>query len=188
MVSRYFDNEYKIQKIFKLIILFTCFIEAKILYDFSENSSLKYWSVIDDGVMGGVSQGILRINYEGYGVFSGYVSLKNYGGFSSIRYNTGPVNVLEYEYISIKVFGDNKDYQLRVRSSYYDRHVYVKKFFAESTWKEILIPLNEMEPYFRGRNLKMNNFKENSIIEIGILIGNKVEEDFTLFIDNISLK
>ena len=60
-------------------------MKAEVLYDFSENSSLRYWSVVDDGVMGGVSQGSLRINYEGHGVFSGYVSLENYGGFSSIR-------------------------------------------------------------------------------------------------------
>jgi len=34
----------------------------------------------------------------------------------------------------------------------------------------------------------MSNFKENSIVEIGILIGNKTEEKFTLFVDKISLK
>ena len=59
-------------------------MKAEVIYDFSEKSSLRYWSVVDDGVMGGVSQGSLRINYEVW-VFSGYVSLENYGGFSSIN-------------------------------------------------------------------------------------------------------
>ena len=45
-----------------------------------------------------------------------------------------------------------------------------------------------MKPQFRGRKLRMNNFNERSIVEIGILIGNKVEEEFTLFIDNIALE
>jgi len=175
--------------VFFVIIQFCIsFVEAKIVYDFSEDSSLRNWRVIDDGVMGGRSQGSLRINFEGHGVFSGFVSLENYGGFSSIRYNTTPVNVIEYDYISIKVFGDNKEYQLRIKSDYYDRHVYSKPFFAKSEWQEISIPLGKMEPQFRGRLLRMGNFNERSIVEIGILIGNKVEEDFTLFIDSISLE
>ena len=163
-------------------------MKAEVLYDFSENSSLRYWSVVDDGVMGGVSQGSLRINYEGHGVFSGYVSLENYGGFSSIRYNTIPVSVVGYEFLSIKVFGDDKDYQIRVKSDYYDRHVYSKSFFAKNEWQEISIPLGKMKPQFCGRKLRMSNFNERSIVEIGILIGNKIEEDFTLFIDSISLE
>ena len=55
------------------------FVEAKIVYDFSEDSSLRNWRVIDDGVMGGRSQGSLRINFEGHGVFNGFISLENYG-------------------------------------------------------------------------------------------------------------
>ena len=163
-------------------------MEAKVVYDFSENSSLRNWRVIDDGVMGGVSQGALRINYEGHGVFSGFISLDNYGGFSSIRYNVDAIDVLGYKYISIIAFGDNKEYRLRIKSDFYDRHVYSKSFFAKNEWQEILIPIHTMEPQFRGRSLRMDRFKGESIVELGILIGNKVEENFTLFIDKISLK
>ena len=173
---------------FVLIQFWISFVEAKVVYDFSEDSSLRNWRVIDDGVMGGRSQGSLRINFEGHGVFSGFISLENYGGFSSIRYNTTPINVIGYDHIFIKVFGDNKEYQLRIKSDYYDRHVYSKSFFAKNEWQEISIPLGEMKPQFRGRKLRMSNFNERSIVEIGILIGNKVEEDFTLFIDSISLE
>ena len=175
-------------RLFTVIQFSVLFVKAEIIYDFSENSNLRNWRVIDDGVMGGRSQGSLRINFEGHGVFSGFVSLENYGGFSSIRYNTTPINVIGYDYISIKVFGDNKEYQLRIKSDYYDRHVYSKPFFAKNEWQEISIPLGKMKPQFRGRKLRMSNFNERSIVEIGILIGNKVEEDFTLFIDSISLE
>ena len=171
-----------------LIQLWVSFVEAEIVYDFSENSSLRNWRVIDDGVMGGRSQGSLRMNFEGHGVFSGFISLKNYGGFSSIRYSTKPINVSRYEYISLRVFGDNKEYQLRIKSDYYDKHVYSKPFFVKNEWQEISIPLGKMKPQFRGRKLRLSNFNEKSIVEIGILIGNKVEENFTLFIDKISLK
>ena len=175
-------------RLFTVIQFSVLFVKAEIIYDFSENSNLRNWRVVDDGVMGGRSQGSLRVNFEGHGVFSGFVSLENYGGFSSIRYNTTPINVIGYDYISIKVFGDNKEYQLRIKSDYYDRHVYSKPFFAKNEWQEISIPLGKMKPQFRGRKLRMSNFNERSIVEIGILIGNKVEEDFTLFIDSISLE
>jgi len=168
--------------------LWMSFVEAKIVFDFSEDSSLRNWKVIDDGVMGGRSQGSLRINFEGHGLFNGFISLENYGGFSSIRLSTKPIDVIGYDYISVRVFGDNKEYQLRIKSDYYDKHVYSKSFFAKNEWQEISIPLSKMKPQFRGRKLKMGNFNERSIVEIGILIGNKVEEDFTLFIDSISIK
>ena len=118
-------------------------MKAEVIYDFSEKSSLRYWSVVDDGVRGGVSQGSLRINYEGHGVFSGYVSLENYGGFSSIRYNTTPVSVVGYEFLSIKVFGDDKDYQIRIKSDYYDRHVYVKSFYRIPAWVSKSATIND---------------------------------------------
>ena len=63
--------------LFVIMQFWISFVEAKIVYDFSEDSSLRNWRVIDDGVMGGRSQGSLRINFEGHGVFSGNVSLKN---------------------------------------------------------------------------------------------------------------
>ena len=66
--------------------------------------------------------------------------------------------------------------------------MYIQNHFSQNEWQEISIPLGKMKPQFRGRKLRMSNFNERSIVEIGILIGNKVEEDFTLFIDSISLE
>ena len=178
----------KFLKIFKIILFSISLMSAKVVFNFSENVSLQNWRVIDDGVMGGLSKGSLRINYEGHGVFSGSISLDNYGGFSSVRYNTNAIDVTRYKYISIIAFGDNKEYQLRIKSDYYDRHVYSKSFFVKNEWQEILVPFSEMKPQFRGRLLRMAKFNDESIVEVGILIGNKVAENFTLFIDNISLK
>ena len=86
------------------------------------------------------------------------------------------------------IFCDNKFYQLRIKSKYYDRHIYVEKIYAKNEWNEIKIPLNSMEPQFRGRKLRMRNFNSDSIVEFGILIGNKVEESFSLMIDYIALE
>ena len=167
-----------------------CFakIQAKTIYDFSKSAKIRDWLVVDDVVMGGRSLGSLSMNENGHGLFSGYISLENYGGFSSIRMRQKEIKLEDAQVIVIRVFGDNKFYQMRIRSEYYDRHVYVNKFYAKNGWSVIKIPLNTMEPQFRGRKLKMNNFNSNSIVELGILIGNKVEEDFSLLIDYIILQ
>ena len=77
---------------------------------------------------------------------------------------------------------------MRIKSKNYDRHVYIKNIYVKNEWEEIKIPLNSMEPQFRGRKLKMRNFNSDSIVEFGILIGNKVEENFSLKIDYIALE
>jgi NADH dehydrogenase [ubiquinone] 1 alpha subcomplex assembly factor 1 len=177
-----------LQIIVYLIILLIENIDAKIIYDFNHGKNINDWFVVDDVVMGGESLGSFSLDKDGNGLYSGYVSLENYGGFSSVRCKQKEVEIDKYKYIVIKVFGDNKFYQLRIRSKNYDRHVFVKNIYVKNEWEEIKIPLNSMEPQFRGRKLKMRNFNSDSIVELGILIGNKVEENFSLKIDYIAFE
>ena len=58
-----------------------------IIFDFTTESDLSDWRIMDDVVMGGRSDSNLKINEAGHGCFHGYVSLENYGGFASTRYN-----------------------------------------------------------------------------------------------------
>ena len=162
-------------------------LNADIIYDFSKNN-LEGWYVVDDGVMGGRSRGRFEIEDNDTGLFSGTISLKNYGGFSSIRYYTKNIKVKKNKYITIIVNGDNKYYQLRIKASRNDRYVYTSKFFAKNGWQEIRIPLSSMEPSFRGRKLYKKNFDKKYITELGFLIGNKVPEDFELRIRSIFLE
>lgn len=173
---------------FTLMTLFTTLkSEGKIIYDFNVDSSFQNWAIVDDGVMGGLSAGNLGIQKDGSGIFYGYVSLDNYGGFSSVRFRKN-ISLKGFDKIILRVLGDNKFYQLRIRSSYQDRLSYVKRFYAADEWSDIEIPLSSMEPQFRGRSLNMRNFSGNSLVELGLLIGNKVEERFALEIDHIRLK
>ena len=120
-----------ITKIYLLIlILFVMKAEAKVIYDFSLGENSRKWQIVDDGVMGGRSRGVFKVDKYGNGIFSGYISLDNYGGFSSIRLRTKAITVNDHKSIAIRLYGDNKFYQLRIKASQYDRHVYAKKFFA----------------------------------------------------------
>ncbi len=156
------------------------------LFDFSQNTSSSAWQIVDDGVMGGRSNGNFQIDPKGFGVFWGKVSLENNGGFSSVRHALR-ANVGAATGIKIRLKGDGKTYQFRIKSSSSDRHSYISEFKTTGTWQEVIIPLSTMYPAFRGRKLAIPNFNSDQISELAFLIGNKKPESFRLEISQIEL-
>ena len=157
------------------------------IFDFDSSSSMNDWYVVNDGVMGGLSKGRLELSEDGHGVFYGKVSLENNGGFTSIRYPFDTKKVDAYNYLVLRVKGDGKRYQIRVKpktSLYYSYIAYAK---TNGKWETIRIPLREMFPVFRGSRLNLPNYEPSELQEIGILIGNKKAEEFRLEIDAIYL-
>ncbi|MEJ7640216.1 MAG: CIA30 family protein, partial [Singulisphaera sp.] len=55
------------------------------LFDFSKPDAGQAWQPIDDGVMGGVSEGRFKITDRDTMEFFGTLSLENNGGFASVR-------------------------------------------------------------------------------------------------------
>lgn len=170
-----------------VIILFSS-TASQIIFDFNKKSNITNWVIVDDVVMGGKSSGTFKLNAEGHGVFEGEISLENYGGFSSVRYRFEKIVVKEYTKIVIKLRGDGKQYQFRIKSNTGDYYSYIAPFLTSGAWQEIEIPLKDMYPSFRGRKLDQPNFSNDYIEEITFLIGNKKQEKFKLMIDKIALK
>jgi hypothetical protein len=88
----------------------------------------------------------------------------------------------------LKVKGDGKRYQFRLKSSLQDFYSYVSYFETTGEWQQIKLPLDAMYPVFRGSRLDLPNFARSSFAEIGILIGNSKAESFKLLIDEIHLE
>lgn len=158
------------------------------VFEFSDNSDLSGWQVVNDGVMGGLSKGDLTIDELGNGVFSGFVTLENNGGFSSIRLRTDETKLENCSQVILHVKGDGKRYQFRIKSSSRDRVSYIHYFQTSEDWEEIVIPLAECIPSFRGMQLDMPNFPMETFGELGVLIANKKNEKFRLEISSISMK
>lgn len=158
-----------------------------ILYDFKSGVEPSRWVIVDDNVMGGMSEGKMYVDENGYGIFSGDVSLKNNGGFSSVRYRFDPIDLTSYTKCLIYLKGDGKRYQFRVKTSSYDRHSYISYFNTSGKEEVIEIPLREMYPSFRGMKLGMPDFPGKEMEEVSFLIGNSKEERFSLAIDKIVL-
>ena len=130
----------------------------------------------------------LRLDKDVYGMFTGEVSLENNGGFSSVRYDFNSMQTNGYTKITIRLLGDGKEYQFRIKNKASDYVSFVKSFETTGEWEEIEIELNEMYPSFRGRLLDQPNFSFDSFESISFLIGNNKQENFHLLIDSIYLK
>ena len=171
------------------IIAFIAFMNPEIvIIDFSKTSEISNWTIVNDGVMGGRSKGDFAYDESGYAVFTGTISLENNGGFSSVRYNFPEKSVDGYSMICLRVRGDKKKYQVRVRTHKYDQHAYIAHFETDGNWQSIDIPMADMYPSFRGRRLKMDQYPAEIMEEIALLFGNKKAETFRLEIDSIILK
>jgi hypothetical protein len=159
-----------------------------VIFDFNKTSDIKNWRIVDDVVMGGRSSGTFKLNAEGFGVFEGDISLDNNGGFSSLRYRFEKKQIKDYSKVLLKIRGDGKNYQFRIKANSGDYYSYIIPFSTSGEWQEIEIPLKDMYPTFRGRKLDKPNFSDDYIEEITFLIGNKKKEKFKLLIDRIELK
>jgi hypothetical protein len=169
------------------LILMSEGTEILSIVDFGRERAVSDWIVVNDGVMGGLSQGRFYLNHEQKGIFEGHVSLENNGGFSMVRHRFTEKSVGDYSMIRLKVKGDGKRYQFRVKTDYNDRHSYVQFFETDGDWQTIEIDLSSLYPAFRGRKMAMPNYPGEAMEEIAILIGNKKDEDFRLEIDSIVL-
>jgi len=170
------------------ILIISIFIQNMTIFDFNENSSLTNWNIVDDVVMGGRSDGNFRINNDGHGEFFGKVSIENNGGFSSIRYNFKKIDSHNYSKFVLRLKGDGKNYQFRVKDNTYNRYSYISEFKTTGEWQTIEIPYNKMYASFRGYRLDIPNFKGDQMQEIAFLISNKKQEEFRLLIDSISIE
>lgn len=168
-----------------LIILFLMSSNF-ILYQFDKNSPATDWRIVDDGVMGGKSSGDFYINESGNGVFEGFVSLDNNGGFSSVRYRE-TFQIQSQSTIKIHLKGDGSNYQFRVKANSSDRHSYIADFSTSGEWETIKVNLSDMYPAYRGTKLSIPNFDKDRIEQLAFLIGNKKEQEFRLEIKSIEL-
>lgn len=175
-------------KILSTLLVLIVMSNTAVIYDFNKESDTKNWRIVDDGVMGGLSAGNFAINNEGHGRFWGEVSLENNGGFSSLRYSFDELSTEGFSKLKLRLKGDGKNYQIRIKHNSRDYYSYIYTFSTKTEWQTVEVDLKDMRPSFRGRFLDMNNYDHNSIEELTFLIANKKEESFELLIDKIELE
>ena len=156
--------------------------ETKDLVTFKDPGQAS-WNVIDDRVMGGISRSRMSVKPRGTGVFSGQLSLKNGGGFASVRTFMSEVDLSGYLGLEIKVKGDGRVYQLRLRTNReFDGVAYRARFATkDGSWTTVRIPFAEFEPTFRGQKARGAPLLDTSRIrQLGLLLSDAQDGDFRL--------
>ncbi len=158
----------------------------KNIFDFNSPETSGEWRIINDVVMGGVSNSKIELSEAGTMKFYGTLSPDNNGGFASIRAYLESGDISDYEGITIKAKGDGNLYNIRFRTNTnYDGPAYQAKFKSDKEeWSEFKISFTEFNPTFRGSVVtNQPELISNDIKQVGILIADKQFGEFELNID-----
>jgi NADH dehydrogenase [ubiquinone] 1 alpha subcomplex assembly factor 1 len=180
-------------KTYLIILLFPFLMQQQNNYqiDFGEEKKGRYWSVVNDGVMGGLSRGSKKLTKNSL-LFKGNVSLDNNGGFSSLRRSFSEFDISNFEYVEIKYRSSGISLALTfaVSRRWYVPNYKVSLDRTSSKWKTITLKLTDLRKYYIGKamneKLKKETLKE--IIRIGFITDEKKYGDFEFEIDYIKFK
>lgn len=162
------------------------------IIDFGKASAAN-WQIVNDNVMGGISRSTLEMHSDGFAEFNGTVSLRNNGGFASVRTQArNPVDLSEFKGFSVRVLGDGKVYCLTVKTvvnGRVTRHAYEARFATTpGQWETHMLPYSEFKAVFRGSDVRGNpNLNADAVIELGIMIRDGQEGPFRLRVSNINV-
>jgi hypothetical protein len=160
---------------------------SNMVVDFNDPKEWSLWRSLNDGVMGGKSQGGMTAS-QGHGIFTGYISLANNGGFSSVVRDIKPL-IPAVDSLVIDVAGDGLTYQLRAIVYINGYRLAYKHDFStvNRKRKQSTLLLSDFQASFRGRILSdAPPLLAKNITEIGLLVTSKNERQFTLNIFSIS--
>jgi NADH dehydrogenase [ubiquinone] 1 alpha subcomplex assembly factor 1 len=156
------------------------------LFDFTNTELMTYWSVVNDGVMGGKSKSTIIRSTEDALLFKGELSLANNGGFSSMIATFKPIDLSAYTGIQCQIRGDGNTYALNLRDQL-GRVVHQKSFNTKiNEWELIQISFDELSPLVYGRSVTSKSLDISSILSIQLIISDKQEGPFELEIKTIS--
>ena len=162
--------------------------EPSIMINFTAQKNTDDWRIPNDGVMGGESEGRF-LSEQDKGIFTGYISLENNGGFSSVFRVIEPLPK-NLETVTIDVEGDGITYQLRMIVSLDGYRLAYKHNFDTIAGKRetLTFTLADFQASFRGRI--MTNapvLKSEDIRQVGFLVTKKVAGKFSLSVFSLHI-
>ncbi len=158
------------------------------LVDATDPAEPRRWLAVHDTVMGGLSQGGLTQEGDRL-IFSGHLSLANNGGFASVRTIARPFPLADHQGLLLRVRGDGRTYQLRLRDSdRFDGPAWRFEFpTTEGEWVQIAAPFARFEHVFRGRSVGGAAVLDPSRVrQLGLMVADKQAGPFRLEIEAVS--
>jgi NADH dehydrogenase [ubiquinone] 1 alpha subcomplex assembly factor 1 len=164
---------------------------GRILFDFAKPDAAKAWQPVNDGVMGGVSEGRFRITDRGTMEFFGTLSLENNGGFASVRSKAKKLGLEKGDTVVAKVKGDGREYTLNL---YLDKPLIAFSYRAtvptkKDEWVEVKVPLDEFVATSFGRPVKdAGAVNPEEINALGFMVSDKKAGPFKLEVESIKVE
>jgi len=157
-----------------------------VVFDFDTPKDGQQWRPVNDGVMGGRSEGAFRVSRDGILEFYGDLSLENRGGFASVRSRTAELELSQSEALLIRFRGDGRSYYCNLyvpnnRIAY----SYRAKIDTEAgRWQEVRLPLSTFRATWFGRTLSdAPEIDAENIRSLGFMIADKKAGPFKLEVD-----
>ena len=163
---------------------------ARTLFRFDRSDAVRSWRTVNDGVMGGMSDGRVRWSDERYLEFSGTLSLENNGGFASVRSERSPLGLRPGDTLVARVKGDGRSY-------FWNLYIPVRRtafsFRAPFTtrageWIEVRAPVEKFYATSYGRRVPDRPIKPATVDGIGILLADKQAGRFSLEVEWITVE
>ena len=161
------------------------------LFDFTGADSAKEWQNVNDGVMGGVSEGKFKITDTKTMEFLGTLSLANNGGFASVRTKAKKLGLEKGDTLVAKVKGDGREYHMNLsvptfQIAYNYRAVFQTK---KDEWIEVKLPLDKFEATSFGQVVKnAGQVKPTSVNGLGFMLSDKKAGPFKMEIESIKVE
>ncbi len=163
--------------------------QYQMLFDFGKTDLANEWQTVNDGVMGGISQGQIKITTENTMEFFGGLSLENNGGFASFRSTPKNLKLKKGDTLVLRARGDGREYSLNL---YTQRRLTAFSYRAMFTakkdeWIEVRIPMDKFVATSYGQVVNDSPLDPKEIDGLGILLGDKKPGSFKLEIEWIKV-
>ena len=156
------------------------------LLDFAEPLADQRWQTVNDGVMGGVSDGRFRISQDKTLEFSGTLSLENNGGFASVRTKPMDLDIKAGDTLVVRLKGDGREYVLNLytksrRMAFSYRAPLPTR---KDEWTEVRVPLKDLVPTAFGRRVEgMGPVEPGQINGLGFMLSDKKPGAFQMQVE-----
>ena len=155
------------------------------LFDFAHPAAASDWRAVNDGVMGGGSDGRFRVTDRHTLEFFGTLSLANNGGFASVRSRPRAMGLEKGDVLVLRVRGDGRVYSVNL---YLPRPLTAFSFRAalptKDEWAVVRLPLDGFAATHFGRPVtNAEPLDPPEVHALGFLLGDKRAGPFALEVE-----
>ncbi|WP_439632315.1 CIA30 family protein [Gemmata sp.] len=164
--------------------------EPHVLFDFTGAGAAGEWRTVNDGVMGGDSEGTFQVTDKRTLEFFGALSLENNGGFASVRSEAEKLGLERGDTLVARIRGDGREYTLNLyvntpRTAFsYRAAVPTRK----DEWIEVEVPLESFKATSFGRVVEdAGAVNPEEVNALGFMLSDKRAGPFKLEVEWIKL-